>query len=149
MAGQGLASSIPPCNGAEPSRCSSESLFFPYVLILLQVSVFSVSFPQFTVYPRLNKFVSVSVLFSTLCMSLANMLSRSISTCLSRYLRSLHLGCAAELYPDLPSAHTRLQPGEEDSKQASRSHSNCGHTSASCGQMLKAEMFFSRERRCS
>lgn len=55
LAGQGLVSV--PYNGTEPSHCSSETLFFPYNFILSQVAVFPVKFPQFPVYPSLNKFV--------------------------------------------------------------------------------------------
>lgn len=57
LAGHGLVSVLP-CTGAEPSCCSSKSLFFPYILIPFQVTVFPVEFPQFTVYPSLNKLVS-------------------------------------------------------------------------------------------
>lgn len=143
LADQGLAS-IPPCNGAEPSHCYSESLFFPYILILLQATVFPVKLP-----PVSTNLSLPAVFFSILCTSLANVLSHSVSSCPSRCLRILSPSCAAGLYQNQPLAHARPQPGEEDCKQAPQSNPDCRHTSASCYEMLKTGMFFSRERGCS
>lgn len=150
LAGQGLAS-IPPCNRAEPLCCSSESFFFLYILIPFQVTVFPVKFPQFAVYPSLNKFVSACCfIFHALHVSNQPLeVSHNVSSRLSRYLGSLSLGCESGLYQNQPSVQARPQPREEDCEQALRSDSDCGHNSASCYEMLKTEMFFSRERRCS
>lgn len=149
MADEGL-DSIPPCNGAEPSHCSSKSLIFPYILIPFLITVF---FPWNSLnllsIPVSTNMSLPAVLFSMLCTSLADVLSHSVSSRLSRCLRILSPSCAAGLCQNQPLAHARPQPGEEDCKWAPRSNSNCRHTSASCCEMLKTGMFFSRERRCS
>lgn len=148
MAGHGLVSVLP-CTGAEPSCCSSKSLFFPYILIPFQVTVFPVKFPQFTVYPSLNKLVSA-------CCFIFHTLHIPSQCAFSQHLLTSQ-PLSQEPKPGLCSwaiskpalAHAQTHPGEEDRQQDPQSDSACGHTSASCYEVLKTGTFFSHECRRS